>query len=639
MRGARLASKVIEEACHRTDLSPRKISSSTSVNVRLPVRSTTRSIGRSVCYNKLSVRTMKRLVNDVDDAVTESLHGLSFAYPQFEYQVSHRVVLIPKLEDRKKKVSLICGGGSGHEPFAAGYVGRGMLTAAVAGSIYAAPPSMHISYAIDRVSAHDKTGILMIVPNYTGDCLNFGIAVERARQEDLNIAEIIVNEDCSIPKENLSLAGKRGLCGIVLIVKVAGALAENGMPLDEISEIAHRVLRNMATYSVGMTACSIPGQPPMFQLAEDEIELGMGVHGEAGHEKRKIAPSSQVVALMLERICGALSLKSGDAVAIIVNNFGALSQLEQGIVVHDAIKHLRGMNVQPLRVYTGLLMTSLNSAGVQITVLNLPERDRNLFLSCLDAPTDAPKWPGCAYSVPDESSTTRQKVRQDSVVRVVERRGVEVGPDMQTLMQRCVRSACEALIREEDRLNDLDRGCGDGDTGSTLKRLATEVLRKFNELQFSHPSAVFSELANIAEERMGGASGGLYCLYLTSLNAELCVPQVDGGWLKLWAQTLRTSLEIVMKYGKAKPGDRSMVDALHAFSETFEKTLDKPWTEICDAVKAATWRACESTKNMKARVGRASYVREEECFQKMDAGAYAVAVIVDAIMNEIRTVF
>ncbi|XP_017883395.1 triokinase/FMN cyclase-like isoform X3 [Ceratina calcarata] len=597
MRGARLASKVIEEACHRTDLSPRKISSSTSVNVRLPVRSTTRSIGRSVCYNKLS------------------------------------------LEDRKKKVSLICGGGSGHEPFAAGYVGRGMLTAAVAGSIYAAPPSMHISYAIDRVSAHDKTGILMIVPNYTGDCLNFGIAVERARQEDLNIAEIIVNEDCSIPKENLSLAGKRGLCGIVLIVKVAGALAENGMPLDEISEIAHRVLRNMATYSVGMTACSIPGQPPMFQLAEDEIELGMGVHGEAGHEKRKIAPSSQVVALMLERICGALSLKSGDAVAIIVNNFGALSQLEQGIVVHDAIKHLRGMNVQPLRVYTGLLMTSLNSAGVQITVLNLPERDRNLFLSCLDAPTDAPKWPGCAYSVPDESSTTRQKVRQDSVVRVVERRGVEVGPDMQTLMQRCVRSACEALIREEDRLNDLDRGCGDGDTGSTLKRLATEVLRKFNELQFSHPSAVFSELANIAEERMGGASGGLYCLYLTSLNAELCVPQVDGGWLKLWAQTLRTSLEIVMKYGKAKPGDRSMVDALHAFSETFEKTLDKPWTEICDAVKAATWRACESTKNMKARVGRASYVREEECFQKMDAGAYAVAVIVDAIMNEIRTVF
>ncbi|XP_017883399.1 triokinase/FMN cyclase-like isoform X4 [Ceratina calcarata] len=551
----------------------------------------------------------------------------------------HRSFSAENLEDRKKKVSLICGGGSGHEPFAAGYVGRGMLTAAVAGSIYAAPPSMHISYAIDRVSAHDKTGILMIVPNYTGDCLNFGIAVERARQEDLNIAEIIVNEDCSIPKENLSLAGKRGLCGIVLIVKVAGALAENGMPLDEISEIAHRVLRNMATYSVGMTACSIPGQPPMFQLAEDEIELGMGVHGEAGHEKRKIAPSSQVVALMLERICGALSLKSGDAVAIIVNNFGALSQLEQGIVVHDAIKHLRGMNVQPLRVYTGLLMTSLNSAGVQITVLNLPERDRNLFLSCLDAPTDAPKWPGCAYSVPDESSTTRQKVRQDSVVRVVERRGVEVGPDMQTLMQRCVRSACEALIREEDRLNDLDRGCGDGDTGSTLKRLATEVLRKFNELQFSHPSAVFSELANIAEERMGGASGGLYCLYLTSLNAELCVPQVDGGWLKLWAQTLRTSLEIVMKYGKAKPGDRSMVDALHAFSETFEKTLDKPWTEICDAVKAATWRACESTKNMKARVGRASYVREEECFQKMDAGAYAVAVIVDAIMNEIRTVF
>lgn len=229
-----------------------------AVNVGLLRRSATDRSG----YIKLLVRTrmMKSLVNNIDDSVMESLYGLSFSYPRLEYQVSHRVVLIPKLETRKKKVSLICGGGSGHEPFAAGYVGNGMLTAAVAGSIYAAPPSLHVSYAIDRVSAHDKTGIFMIVPNYTGDCLNFGVAIERAKQQDLNIADIIVDEDCSISKENLSLAGKRGFCGIVFIIKITGALAENGMPLDEITKTAQRVLRNMATYSIGLTACSIPGQ-------------------------------------------------------------------------------------------------------------------------------------------------------------------------------------------------------------------------------------------------------------------------------------------------------------------------------------------------------------------------------------------
>ncbi|XP_050472812.1 triokinase/FMN cyclase-like isoform X3 [Bombus huntii] len=587
----------------------------------------------SVYPTKILFRTMKSLVNEVNNAVTESLFGLSFAFPQLEYQESHKVVLMPNLQERKHKVSLICGGGSGHEPFAAGYVGNGMLAAAVAGSIYAAPPSKHISYAIDRVSQYNNTGILMVVPNYTGDCLNFGIAIEKARQKGLKISEVIVNEDCSIPKEEQGVAGKRGLTGIIFVMKIAGALAEQGLSLEEVTKTAHDVLQNIATYSVGLTACAIPGQSPMFELGDDEIEVGQGIHGEAGYEKMKLKPCSEIVAFMLKRLREALSLKSGDSVAVIINNFGALSQLEQGIVVYDVVKHLRSMNIEPLRVYAGLLMTSLNSAGVHITLLKLSGDDKSFFLGCLDAPTVAPKWPGCVYSISTENA---RKVVQDPVARTVETIGMEITLELQNLLKQCLKSACESIIQKETHLNDLDRGCGDGDTGSTLNRLATGILGNLDKFQFSHPSSVFTELAHIAEEEMGGTSGALYSLFFTSITTELVSISEKEGWLQIWARTFRSGLNCLIKYGKAKPGDRSMVDALNAFCDTFENLLHKPLVDICDALKIATWKACESTKNMKAKVGRASYVKQTQYFQNVDAGAYAVATCVEAITNVLK---
>ncbi|CAK9816732.1 Triokinase/FMN cyclase [Anthophora quadrimaculata] len=579
------------------------------------------------------LRTMKSLVNSVNDAVTETLFGVSFQFPQLEYQVLHKVVLMPKLQERKNKVSLVCGGGSGHEPFAAGFVGKGMLSASVAGSIYAAPPSKHISYAIDRVSEHSKAGVLVIVPNYTGDCLNFGIAIEKAKQAGLKVMEIIVNEDCSIPEAELGVAGKRGLTGILFVSKIAGALAEKGLPLEEIHKTAQDVLQNLATYSVGLTACAIPGSPPMFELAEDEIEVGMGIHGEAGYAKMKLKPSSEIISFMLKRVCDALSLKNGDSVAAIVNNFGALSQLEQGIVVHDMVTQLRNMNVQPLRVYSGLLMTSLNSAGVHITLLKLSEKSKDVFLKCLDEPTDAPKWPGCAYSIPSESAQT---VVQHKQVQIVEKIGTEINKDLQNLLKECLKNACENIIQKEAHLNDLDRGCGDGDTGSTLKRLASEILARLDKLYLSHPSSVFAELAYIAEEQMGGTSGALFCLLFTSISTELMLYQEKDGWLRIWSQALRSGLNRLIKYGKAKPGDRSMVDAIHAMCETFESVLHKSLPEICEAIMTSTWQACEATKNMKPKVGRASYVKQEQYLQNVDAGAYAIASTVEAVLNVIK---
>ncbi|XP_012246566.2 dihydroxyacetone kinase 1 [Bombus impatiens] len=218
--------------------------------------------------------------------------------------------------------------------------------------------------------------------------------------------------------------------------------------------------------------------------------------------------------------------------------------------------NIGSMNIEPLRVYAGLLMTSLNSAGVHITLLKLSGDDKSFFLGCLDAPTVAPKWPGCVYSISTENA---RKVVQDPVVRTVETIGMEITLELQNLLKQCLKSACESIIQKETHLNDLDRGCGDGDTGSTLNRLATGILGNLDKFQFSHPSSVFTELAHIAEEEMGGTSGALYCLFFTSITTELVSISEKEGWLQIWARTFRSGLNCLIKYGKAKPGDRSML--------------------------------------------------------------------------------
>ncbi|KZC10644.1 Bifunctional ATP-dependent dihydroxyacetone kinase/FAD-AMP lyase (cyclizing) [Dufourea novaeangliae] len=578
---------------------------------------------------------MKSLINSLNDTVTETLSGLSYTYPQLEYQESHKVFLMPNLEDQKDKVSIICGGGSGHEPFAAGFVGSGMLTASVAGSIFAAPPSQHVSYCIERLSQYSQAGILVVIPNYTGDCLNFGIAVEKARQSGFKVTEIIVNDDCSIPIKDQGVAGKRGLTGLLFVIKIAGALAERGLPLEEIYDVAQNVLKNMATYAVGLTPCNIPGQPPMFELADDEIECGMGVHGEAGYEKAKLKTCSEVVSIMLKHICDSLCLINGDSVAAIINNFGALSQLEQGIVVHDLANQLREMNIELLRVYSGVLMTSLNSAGIHITLLKLPENYKDMFISYLDSPTAAPRWPGCAYSVPLKSRRTTIQVKVTEGAKQI---GIKVNTQQQNLLRQCLKSACERIIEKETVINDLDRGCGDGDCGTTLKRLASDILQKLDNFYVSHPSSVFSELAHIAEEQMGGTSGALYCLLFTSLAAELVLAEEGKGWLFIWAKALRSGLTCLIKYGKAKPGDRSMIDVMNAVCETYESALHNKMDDICTALKTAAWEACEATKNMKPKVGRASYVKQVQYLKNVDAGAYGVATWIGAIADVIKSI-
>ncbi|XP_066599579.1 triokinase/FMN cyclase-like [Prorops nasuta] len=574
----------------------------------------------------------KHLVNNVDDAVPETLHGLCLTYPHLEYHKSHKVVFSPDWRERKDKVAVICGGGSGHEPFTAGYVGAGMLTASISGSIFAAPPSTHITHAIESVSMDNPPGVFIIVPNYTGDRLNFGIAIEKARQAGIKVREIFVGEDCSISKEEQRGVGKRGLSGMIFVMKTAGALAESGRPLEDVDCIANVTLNNMATYGIGLSACSIPGQGLMFEMEPDEIECGMGIHGEAGCEKVKIGSATEVVALMLKNLCNSLFLVPETEVAVLINNFGSLSQLEQGIVVYETVTQLRALGVKPLRVYSGLLVTSLNSSGVHITILKLVEPHRNLLIRCLDAETRAPKWPGCFYSVPLENPPT--PFEEQKKLQLPRNRGPTLNEEQSKLFKICLEAAARAIVVQEQTLNKLDQGCGDGDCGSTLKRLSEGILSNLDSLPLSHPSSLLSELANIAEETMGGTSGALYCLFFTNAAKEL-VSYKHKNWQITWAYLFRSSVNALIKYGRCNVGDRSMLDTLEPACKMYEKIKSSSNKKNFELVAAAAWEGCNSTKDMVPRVGRASYVKNTKYLQEVDAGAFASATWISAILQAV----
>ncbi|EFN87717.1 Dihydroxyacetone kinase [Harpegnathos saltator] len=564
----------------------------------------------------------KNLVNSIQNAVSEALSGLCYTYPQLEYQISHKVVLSPGYRDRKDKVALICGGGSGHEPFAAGFVGAGMLTASIAGSIFAAPPSTHITHALQYIGKNNKAGVLVVVPNYTGDCLNFGIAIEKAQLAGIKVEEITVDDDCSIPASEQGVTGKRALVGMLFVIKIAGALAERGSPLHEVTEIARHVSQNTATYGVGLTACAIPGQDLMFELAYDEVECGMGVHGEAGYERIKLGTASEMVSVMLERICKTLVLTANNSIAVIVNNFGGLSQLEQGIIVHEVVNQLR------------VLMTSLNSAGVHVSVLKLIESHKDVLVKYLDDETAAPCWPGRSYSI---SSTVTRIPAEHAEKRITEKIGISLNIQEQHLTRLCLEKACAAIIEKEAYLNELDRGCGDGDCGSTLRRFADGILNNLSDLPLSHPAAMLSEIANIAEEHMGGTSGALYCLFFTSSAKELASCKQGKDLRCAWFRAFYSGLNCLKRYGKAKVGDRTMIDTMDAVYTTYEKIPSKDCNVFYSKIAAAAWKGCDSTKDMKPKAGRASYVKQAKYLTKEDAGAYAAAIWIDAITVQLIT--
>jgi len=327
---------------------------------------------------------MKKLIDDPATAVEDSLAGFGLAHADL-VEVHTAPIYVTRAGGAVEgKVGLVSGGGSGHEPLHAGFVGEGMLDAAVPGPVFTSPTPDQIVPAI--LAADGGAGVLTIVKNYTGDVLNFETAVELVEAEGTQVASVLVNDDVAV-EDSLYTAGRRGVAGTVAVEKIAGAAAARGDDLGAVTEVAGRVVANVRSMGVALTACTVPhvGRPS-FDLGDDELEIGIGIHGEPGRHRIPIAGASEITRQLLEPVADDLRLSSGERVLLFVNGMGGTPLSELYVVYGRARRLLEERGVQVSRSLVGNYVTSLEMQGASVTVLRLDDELEALW----DAPVHTP---------------------------------------------------------------------------------------------------------------------------------------------------------------------------------------------------------------------------------------------------------
>ncbi|XP_030917414.1 triokinase/FMN cyclase [Geospiza fortis] len=455
------------------------------------------------------------------------------------------------------------------------------------------------------------------------------MALERARAEGTDVRMVVVGDDCAFTKPGK--AGRRGICGTILIHKVAGALAEAGASLDEIEKKAMAAAKVMGTLGLSLSPCSIPGSKPSFQLAEDEMELGLGIHGEAGVRRMKMLPADKAVETMLKHMtdpssASHLSLTPGSSVVLVVNNLGGLSCLELGIVAGAAVHCLENQGIRIARALVGSFMTAMEMAGVSLTLMLVDEE----LLRLIDAKTMAMAWPNILAG---PATTRREEV--PAPVEPPRKPEDETGTGLSMArVERVLQRVCSTLLNMKEKLNELDRGAGDGDCGHTHAQAAQAIQEWMRSRPPpAAPAQLLSSLADVVLAQMGGSSGVLYGLFLTAAGQSLRGRSDSAAW----ADAMDAGIEAMQRYGGAAPGDRTMLDSLFAAGQALH-SLRSPGADPVQVLAAAVQSAeaaAEATRHMEAGAGRASYVHSSR-LEQPDAGAVAVAAVLGAVLEGMR---
>jgi dihydroxyacetone kinase len=553
----------------------------------------------------------KKLINDPANVVREALEGVVLSQPGTALLGDELIVVradrVVTADNRDRlPVALISGGGAGHEPAHAGYVAEGMLTAAVSGEVFASPS---VDAILDGIRAVTGTaGSLLIVKSYTGDRLNFGLAAEIARRDGLAVEMVVVADDVAITESDAN-AGRRGLAGTVLVHKVAGAAAAAGRPLAEVAQLARLVADGLGTIGVGLTGVTVPGADgPGFVLGPEEIEIGLGIHGEAGVARGTLLTADVLVDDLVRRVAADRGLVAGTRVVALVGSAGATPSIELQIVSRAVAHAVQGLELELVRLWSGLVMTSLDMAGISVTLLALPGGAAGEdLLALLDAPTGARAWPGNVAEPPRLLVVDRPAAAAGAVAEAGEH---------DTRVAVAIEAACRALLAEESELTRLDQVVGDGDLGSALARGALAWL---NDPVTGSAVSQLRGLADHARRVIGGTSGPLYAVGLLQTAEGL------GRGLD-WPDAFRVGVQAVMDLGGAVPGDRTMIDALVPAIEGAQNGLD--------AALSAARAGSAATADLLARRGRSSYLGDR-VQGTPDPGAVAVTVWLGAVRDTI----
>lgn len=539
---------------------------------------------------------MKRFLNTRDTIVTEAIDGLlqsSGGENLARLDGYPHIKVVVRKDWEKHKVAVISGGGAGHEPAHAGFVGAGMLTGAISGEIFASPSVDAVLACIMAVTG--EPGCLLVVKNYTGDRLNFGLAAEKAKQLGYKVEMVIVSDDIALPDSTKP----RGIAGTLFVHKIAGHLAEKGCDLETVTKAAKDAAGSIYSLGVSLSTCTVPGTEPENRLADHEAELGLGIHGEPGVAVIEPESVRHIVEMMVEKLSHkAASGKS--KLALLVNNLGSVPPMEMGVITNEVIRSSLGSKIE-LVFGPAPLMTSLDMNGFSLSLIELDDKRREALLS----PVAPVAW------VPGAKIKPVTVIPVPTFAHLAQFKGSE-----NARAGRVAQSVCDVLVEKETELNALDAKVGDGDTGTTFANAARSVLEKLNakKLPLANPDQLCLAVGELLGKTMGGSSGVLMSIFFTAAGTEIAR---SGSWHVAFEK----GIAAIQHYGGAKPGDRTMLDAL---VPAIAALKDRDLKAAADAAQ----QGADATANMtKAHAGRSSYVNAANLKGVKDPGAMAVAYV------------
>lgn len=534
---------------------------------------------------------MAQFINAKEDLVTEAIDGLiACSGGKLERLDGYpHIKVVTRTDWDGSKVALISGGGSGHEPSHAGFVGPGMLTAAVCGEVFASPSVEAVLAGILAVTG--EPGCLLIVKNYTGDRLNFGLAAERARALGRRVEMVVVDDDVALP----DLPQPRGVAGTLFIHKIAGALADAGKPLDDVAEAARAVIGKVASIGKSLDTCTVPGSPKEDRIPPGKAELGLGIHGEPGVEHVPFTGASDAMRQVLDKLRPMAS--DGPCVALL-NNLGSTTPLEMSVLSHT----LASSGIATYIIGPAPMMTSLDMHGFSVSLLPVSDGEQ----AALAAAVPLSAWPGCHPINPVEAVPLPDGLTPIAPI-----------PSTNDRHRKTLEAIADLLVDAEGELNALDAKSGDGDTGSTLATAARALKGSLDRMPLADLTQLFPALGNELSQTMGGSSGVILAIFFNAAG-EACA----GG--ATVTDALRAGMERVSEVGGAKAGDRTMIDAL-------EPALNALGGGLGTAAQAAREGADATAKIHRAKAGRAAYVPSDNLKGNNDPGAEAVALVFEGL--------
>ncbi|KAI5367554.1 Putative DhaK domain, DhaL domain, dihydroxyacetone kinase, DhaL domain superfamily [Septoria linicola] len=580
----------------------------------------------------------KHFINDPTHLVATALQSITLTNPNTAFDAENKVIYL-RPDAAAPQVSIISGGGSGHEPSFAAFVGPGLLSGAVAGTIFASPSAEQVRRCISQRVETGK-GVLVVVMNYTGDVLNFGMAVEKAKAAGIEVEMVVMGDDAAVGRAKGGKVGRRGIAGTVLIHKIAGALAATGASLKEVHKAAQAVADNTVSMGTSLAHVHVPGREDSEEdLKRDEVEIGMGIHNESGSE-RAAADLPKNIMLMLKNMLDQsdedrafLNVSSSDETVLLINNLGGVSVLEMGGIVTEVVNQLDSdYGIKPVRILAGTFMTSLNGLGFSISILKTIDLGvGKSVLELLDAPSEAAGWSAAITSKTwtNKPSETRELARD----KTAENQPSNVQIDG-AYAGKVLEQALDQLIKAEPEVTRYDTVVGDGDCGIGLKRGAEGIKGRLADISRQNDAALWlNEIIGVVETDMDGTSGALYAIFLNALACGIRLQGSDGGKQadpKVWAGALQEASSSLAKYTPAKPGDRTLVDALAPFVEELSASGN-----VQKAAQAAE-EGAKKTKGMQASLGRTVYLGGSGFEEVPDPGAHGLSIFLSGLAQALQ---